>query len=333
MRRTVLQLAFSGLLTVIAAMTAVVATPHTVYAQDNEWPKAKPIKLLTGVRVGHAPDVGLRRLAEQLSQELGQTIYVENKPSAGGMLVMRTLKQAAPDGYTLNGTFWNYLTLAPSMFKNVDYDTLADFDMIGLWSEGHNVIVANPASGIDSIAALRAAAAKAPQLMQYGSPGIGAPGHLLMEFALDKAAIKLEHVPMGDKLVTSLMSGQINIAITGIHDVAQLINDGKLLAIGVTSRERLHALPKVKTLVEQGIESADQPIWAGLIGPKGMPPEVVAKLQAALRKVASKPEFIEYNRSVGRNLTVSTPDEMRSRVQREMPVWAATIKRLGLEQK
>lgn len=305
--------------------------PVFLRAQPAAWPAARPIRLLVGMPAGYSPDVSSRQLAEALSAELRQTLVVENKPGGGGALMMRELRQAAPDGYTLASVFWNQMVVAPALVRQIDYNPAEDFTHVGIWSMGAQILVAHPGSGLRSLADLLARARTARPGLNWASHGNGSPGHVFMSLLLEKTGVAMNHVPFpGSQTLTAVVSGDVPVAITGVSDATPFVQSGQLLPLAVTGPRRLPLLPQVPTLTESGHPGLDFGIWAGLLAPKGTPAEIVDRLNAALRAVAAQPGFRAGREASGALAQVTTPADMQQRVREELPVWRGVVQRAGI---
>jgi tripartite-type tricarboxylate transporter receptor subunit TctC len=305
--------------------------PVLLRAQSSPWPQAKAIRMLVGQPAGYGPDITTRQLAEVLSAELKQTIVVENKPGGGGALMMRALRDAAPDGYTLGSVFWNQMTVAPALVKQIDYSPAEDFAHVGIWTTGAQLIVAHPGSGLRQVAdaLARARAAKPP--LSWASHGSGSPGHVFMSLLLERTGVAMNHVPFpGSQAVTAAVSGDVPLAITGVADSLGFVRSGQLVALAVTGARRLPLLPQVPTLTEAGYPGVEYGVWAGLLAPKGTPVELVERLNAALRAAAAQPALREKREAAGALVQVGSPQEMQQRVREEIPFWRALVQRVGI---
>lgn len=306
--------------------------PALLRAQTAAWPEAKPIRLLVGQPAGYSPDITSRQLAEALSAELKQTIVVENKPGGGGALMMRELRKAAPDGYTLGSVFWNQMTVAPTLVKQIDYDPAEDFSHVGIWSIGAQLLVAHAGSGIRSMADLVAKARAAQPPMNWASQGNGSPGHIFMSLLLDKAGLTMNHVPFaGSQAVTAAVAGDVPVAITGVIDSAGFVRSGQLVALAVTGPRRLPLLPQVPTLTESGHPGVEYGVWAGLIAPKHTPADVVQRLHAALQAAAMQPALRDKREAAGALMQVSSAADMQRRVREETVFWRGVVQRAGIK--
>lgn len=306
--------------------------PALVRAQARPWPSAKPVRLLVGQPAGYSPDIASRQLAEALAAELKQSVVVENKPGGGGALMMRELRQAAPDGYTLGSVFWNQMVVAPALVRQIDYHTADDFAHVGIWSLGAQVLVAHPGGGLTSVGALVAQARAARPPMNWASHGSGSPGHVFMALLLERAGVAMNHVPFpGSQAVTAVVSGDAPVGITGVSDASPFVKTGQLIPLAVTGPRRLPLLPQVPTLTESGYPGIEYGVWAGLIAPKGTPADIIERLHAALRAASAQPALRASREAAGALLQVSTPDEMQRRVREELLLWRAVVQRAGIK--
>jgi tripartite-type tricarboxylate transporter receptor subunit TctC len=306
-------------------------SPALLRAQGSPWPQAKAIRMLVGQPAGYGPDISTRQLAEVLSAELKQTIVVENKPGGGGALMMRALRDAAPDGYTLGSVFWNQMTVAPALIKQIDYNPAEDFAHVGIWTTGAQLLVAHPRSGFRQVKEVmeRAKASKPP--ISWASHGSGSPGHVFMSLLLERAGMAMNHVPFpGSQAVTAAVSGDVPIAITGVADSLGFVNSGQLVALAVTGGRRLPILPAVPTLTEAGYPGVEYGVWAGLLAPKGTSDELILRLNAALRAAASRPALREKREAAGAIIELSSPQEMQRQVREELPLWRSLVQRVGI---
>jgi tripartite-type tricarboxylate transporter receptor subunit TctC len=306
--------------------------PALLRAQSPAWPAARPIRLLVGQPPGYGPDVATRQLADVLSVELKQTIVVENKPGGGTALMMRELRNAVPDGYTLGSVFWAQMTVSPTLLKHIDYNPAEDFAHVGIWSSGAQALVAHPGSGMRSMSDLVAKARAAKPAMNWASQGNGSPGHVLMSLLLEKAGLTMNHVPFsGSQAVTATMSGDVPVAIVGASDVTGFVRNGQLVPLAVTGPRRVPLMPQVPTLTEAGHPGIEYDVWAGLLAPKGTPPELIEKLNAALRAAAAQPALREKREASGAVVQVGSAAEMQQRVREEMVFWRGVVQRTGIK--
>lgn len=305
---------------------------RAAHSQEKPWPEEKPIRLIVGAPAGYSPDITTRLIAEVMRKELGQNIIVENKPGGGASeVMMRALMPAAPDGYTLAVVFWNQLSVAPSMTRKAIFDPVEDFTHIGIWQQGHQIIATHPNSGIQSIQDLVKKAKASEPPMQFASPGVGAPGRIFFELMLRNGEFKMQHVPLrGPDVFAGVARGDLPVGVNGVADALPMLAGGKLVPLAVTADNRLAILPDVPTLKEAGIPWDSHSIWAGIIGPKGMPPAIVERLSQALQRAAKSPELVDTVRARGNTIQAGTPAEMRDRIKAEVPYWRTVVTAAGI---
>jgi tripartite-type tricarboxylate transporter receptor subunit TctC len=276
------------LASVVAATLATIATP----ALAQTYP-SKPIRLVVPFPPGGLIDTMARLVAPSLSKELGQQLVVENKPGAGGGIGAADVARAAPDGHTLLMAS-PPLTIAPAIYKSLPYNP-ADILPIALFGQLPNVLLVNPESGINSVKDLVERARAAPGKLNYGSNGNGTTIHLSSELLKSQARIHVVHIPYRGTAMANLalMSKEVDMMFDNLPPALPHVRAGKMRALAVTTATRNPALPDVPTMVEAGYPDFQVSSWFGLAAPKGTPPEVMARLQAALQKVVAQPDVSE----------------------------------------
>ena len=306
--------------------------PALLRAQSPGWPAARPIRLLVGQPAGYGPDVATRQLADVLSAELKQTIVVENKPGGGTALMMRELRNAAPDGYTLASVFWAQMTVSPTLLKHIDYNPAEDFAHVGIWSSGRRRWWRTRAAVFATCKTWWPRHGPPKPAMNWASSGNGSPGHVLMSLLLEKAGLSMNHVPFpGSQAVTATVSGDVPVTIAGASDVIGFVRSGQLVPLAVTGPRRVPLMPQVPTLTEAGQPGIEYGVWAGLLAPKGTPPELIEKLNAALRAAAAQPALREKREASGALVQVGSAAEMQQRVREEIVFWRGVVQRTGIK--
>lgn len=307
--------------------TALLSGASRVGAQNST------LRLMVPSPAGSVPDVTVRELAQRLARKIGQSFVVENKPGAGGILMAHELKRAVPDGRTIGATFFSYLSVSPSLYRTARFDPIEDFSHLGIYTHGYFLIAAAPESPVRSIADLLQMARQAPGEVNFGSAGMATPAHLLMSQFSHIAGITLNHVPF--KSSTGVVQAGVNSEVPVISDGTQYLLPqaaaGKLRILAAMAPTRLPSLPQVPTLHELGIRGIDQPVWHGLIAPKGVPELVLARLSESLAEVCAEPDFKRWNENAGRQVEHVGPAAMRAQVQREVALWAREIARANIQ--
>jgi tripartite-type tricarboxylate transporter receptor subunit TctC len=276
---------------------------------------------------GGSSDVIARTLAARMQERLGQTFVVENKAGATGTIGAAQVKRATPDGYTLLVTSLGPLVIAPHLIKQVQYDATKDFDFITVAVQAPNVLVVPPTSPHKTVADVLAFHKKNPGKMTFASSGNGSSDHLTAELFWQQTGTSGSHVPYkgGAPAITDLLGGVVDAGFMNINSVIQHINAGKLRAVAVTGDRRSALLPNVPTLVESGVKNVDVYSWQAVVGPKGLPADVRAKLHeglvAALNDPAVKPKLTE----VGFEIVGNTPEQFAKFQAQEFARWKQVI--------
>ena len=258
--------------------------PTAALAQAGAYP-SKPVKLVIPYPPGGGTDITGRAMAHRLSELLGQSVVIENKPGATGMIGAASVAKSAPDGYTVLFGAASEMAINASLFKNMTYDPRTDFEPVSLIATFPLVFVA-PATTQQSLRELIEMARAKPDTISYGSIGSGSPQHLAAELLSSMAQAKFLHIPYkgSGPLVQDAVGGHVNMAVSSVPPAVPLVRSGKLRALAVTSSVRSEALPDVPTMAELGFAGYEFNTWVGVAVPKGTPKEIVAKLNAEINK-------------------------------------------------
>jgi tripartite-type tricarboxylate transporter receptor subunit TctC len=298
-------------------LLAALALP--VHAQ--EWP-TKPVKLVVAYPAGGAVDIVGRMLAEKLTASLGQPVVVENKAGAGGLIGADAVAKSAPDGYTfVLGTVSSH-AIAPSVYKKMPYDPVADFAPVSLVALTPYFITVNPQVPARTLAELIAYAKANPDKLNFGSSGNGTTPHLAGELFNTMAGVKIKHIPYKGSapMVTDLLGDQVQVAFD--NTVVPNVKAGKLRALAVTGTARLAAMPDVPTAAEAGLPGYEAVGWMGVYGPRGTPPAIVNKLAAEIAKVMAAPDVREKLAALGFQAATDTPAQFDAYLRAEQTKWA-----------
>jgi tripartite-type tricarboxylate transporter receptor subunit TctC len=289
-----------------------------------------PIRIIVGFAAGGATDVAARILAAKMSEELGQSVVVENRPGASTTIAGEAVAKSEPDGYTLFMA-GNANAVNAVAESKLPFDVLRDFAPIGIAVTSPSVLVAHPDSGIKSVADIITAAKANPNKIMYASAGAAAVSHLAGELLSYDQGIKLTHVPYkgSTQAMTDVLAGRVPIMFAPISTALPHIRSGKLVALAVTFPQRLDDLPETPTLAEAGVKNVDLSIWFGLVAPKGTPPDRLAKLGIAMDKTLKRDDVRKALSVQGIIPAVGQgPDafsrRMQSEIERLRVVFAAT---------
>ena len=300
-------------------------------AHAQAWPQ-KPIRLLVGFAPGGGTDIVARTLGQRMSEILGQPVVVENRAGASGTIAADLVAKSPPDGYTLLAGHSNSNAIAPFVLKNVPYDAATDFTAITYIGYVPNVLVVNPGVQAKSVAELVALAKSKPGEMTYASSGVGSTQHLAGALFAKLTDTKINHVPYkgSGQAVVDLLAGQVNMNFDTMPPVLEHIKAGKLRALAISTPQRLPQLADVPTFAEVGIRGFDVTNWYSIMGPKGLPPDIVAKVNDAVQKSMSDPALRPKLEAQGVQFGSGTPDEFTAFIKSELAKYEKLVKELNV---
>jgi tripartite-type tricarboxylate transporter receptor subunit TctC len=291
------------------------------------WP-TKPVTIVVPFPPGGTTDLVARALGDGLSKSLGQPVIVESKPGAGTTLGAEYVAKAKPDGYMLLMGAVHH-TIAPSVYKKLNYDFQKDLMPITTVAMVPNVLAVNPTvTPVKTVDELIALAKKEPGKLTYGSNGNGTAQHLIGTLFQMNTGTTLTHVPYKGSapLTTDLLGGQVNMSFDSITAGLQHMKSGKLRPLAVTAHKRTSQLPNVPTLEEAGLKGFDIETWYGVLAPAGTSKEIIAKLNTEILKVMKSPEFAKSMEAGGCEILGSTPEEFAKRISDETTKFAKIVK-------
>jgi len=277
-------------------------------------------------------DVTARVILNQLSSELGQSVVVENRVGAGGTIGTAAVAKADPDGYTILVQS-SALTIAPSIYQNLTYDTTRDLAAVTPLGISPNVLIISPSRGIKTIHDLVSAARAKPGSLTFASAGVGTNTHLSAERFRLRADFEAVHVAFkgGSEAITEVMAGRVDFAFLPIGIVLSQIREGKLAALAVNGPKRASALPDLPTTLEAGFTDSDYPIWWATFVPAKTPRDVVEKLHRATLKAMQVPNVQEKLTTIGVDPLVLTPEELDAHIKSELSMNADLVKATGVK--
>jgi tripartite-type tricarboxylate transporter receptor subunit TctC len=314
-----------------ALLAAALVFSWTQPASADSYPN-KPITLVVTQGTGSGSDIMARLLAGYLGPALGQSVVVENRAGASGILGHQSVSRAAPDGYTLLFTSTAGLFVVPVMNPNARY-SLADYTPVApVMRAPFAVLVANTPTAPKTLAELLASVRAKPQ--NFASAGVGTMTHLGSELVLRKAGLQATHVPYkgSGAALTDLMGGQVLFATDSLTAAMAHIKSGRLRALATTDRAREGSLPDVPTLAEAGLPGLQIAAIGGIFAPKGTPKDVVDRISAAMTKVLANPEVMQRFAAVETDpLQIGVP-AFNELLRKEEEVWSPLVRQLGLKQ-
>lgn len=290
---------------------------------------SKAITIVVLAQPGSSPDILARALGQKLNEAWRQPVIVDNKPGAGGIVGTETVARSAADGHTLLLHTAAH-TIAPSMYK-LPYDTVREFAPISRLAFVPNVLVIHPTVPVKNVKELIALARSKPGSLNYSSSGSGTPAHLSGEIFKALAGTDIVHVPYkgSPQAITALLSGETSMMFTPIPLALPHVKTGRLKVLGVTTGNRSKVAPELPTIAESGLPGYEVTQWYGLQAPAVTPREVLARLNAEVRKVLSMPDIIKKLTAQGAEPAPSTPEVLEAYVKTEITKWAKVVKASG----
>lgn len=320
-------------LALTAAVSALAFNAPTAFAQA--YPN-RPITLVIPFPPGAGSDLVLRPLAEHISKTLGQNVLVDNKPGGGSIIASKYVKQQPADGYTIYHV--SNTALTKSMVPDAEVDIRKDFTPIIMPLYSPLIITVNSDQmKATTVKEMIAEIRTKPGQLNYGSYGIGSGGHLFMEILLNEGKAKMVHVPFQGtaQAVTATVAGEVQVTTSILASLRAHIKEtsgsGKLRVIAVTTGDRSGVLPNTPGMKEAGYPDIDYSIWSGIVGPAGLPRDVVAKLNQALNTAVKDPKIIETELRFGQFTKGGTPEVLVDQINREFNAYAKLIKETGLK--
>lgn len=312
-------------LALAAALSLGAAAPAT-WAQEANWP-AKPIKLIVPFAAGGTTDIIARVMAEPLGRELGQNVIVENKGGGGGTIGAMELIRSTPDGYALGVSTISTMATNPAINAKITYNPLTDFTPVSNIANVPNVLVINPKFGPTDYASF-AAKLKAEQGQHsFASSGTGGIQHLLMEIYKSLTGNFITHIPYrgAGPALTDTVAGQVPMLLDNLPSALPFIREKRLLPIAVASSKRVEVLPHVPTFKELGLEPVNRMASFGIVGPKGLKPEVVAKINTAIHKALQDPAVRKRIEETGSIIAPNTPEEFARDMRGEFEAYKKVV--------
>ena len=308
-----------------AAGSAALA-PALVHAQDK-YPSKNIIWICPYAAGGNA-DSRSRQVAKAMSAIMGQTIIIDNKAGAGGNIGTEAIARGTPDGYTIGMGNFAPLAVNHALFKKLNFDPFNDITPIALIERGPLILMVRNDSPYKSVKDIVAAAKASPGKLSYASGGIGGSHHLSGALFEHSAGIDMIHAPYksGAAGATDLMGGQVHMMFEQMYSAMPAIKGGRLRALAITSKNRSPLLPDLPTMGEQGFPAVEVLNWQGLVGPKGMPADVVMMLNAACNKALQDPEVKEKILSQGNEMGGGTPEQFAALIKSEAPRWGKVVR-------
>ncbi len=303
----------------------------SVAFSQTEYPN-KPIRFLVGFVPGGTTDMLARVIGQAVGTNLRQQVVIDNRPGANGNLAAKLAATAAPDGYTMMMVPSSFV-ISPAIYQNLPFDAIRDFSAITTVANVSNVLVVHPSIRAKSVKELIVLSRNKPRQLSYGSAGTGSPGHLSAELFRMIAGVDYVHVPYkgGGQGMIALLGGEVQLSFPSIPACIQYIRSGKLVALGVTSKQRSPTLPDVPTIAESGVEGYEVSGWFGLLGPAGIRHRIVVTLNEQINRVLQAAELREVLLRQGAEPLGSSPQEFASIISGDLGKWARVAAAAGIK--
>jgi len=300
-------------------------------ASAQQWP-TRVVKLVVPYAPGGGTDLVARMLATKLTEQVGGTFIVENRPGAGGTVGSSVVARAAPDGYTLLVTAPE-MSIDPSLRVSLPYDVLKDFAPISQLTSGPYILAVNPSVPIRTVEDLIVASKREPNKFNYGSSGTGTINHLKGELLQQMTGISWQHVPYkgSGPSILAAASGEVQFVFASTTALGPFIQSGRLRGVGVTGPQRYALLPDVPTLAESGVPGYNVTGWYALFAPAGTPPDILRQIHAATARAFADPDMKAKLATMGNEPLASSPAEFSAFLRSEMDKWAHLIKSNKIE--
>jgi tripartite-type tricarboxylate transporter receptor subunit TctC len=312
----------------VAAALALSFCQVATRAQDAGYPN-RPIKMVVGFGAGGSTDLAARIMAQKMSEILGQTILVENRTGASGMIAAEDVTKSPPDGYTLMMASQTVLAVAPKLYRKVTFDPIKDFAPIAYCGASPLVLVVNPSFPAHTTAEMIAMAKAEPGKIIFGTGGVGTTPHIASEMFQFVAGIKMSHVPYRGEAgaINDLVAGQIPAMFANLSAISGQIQAGTVRALAVTSPQRAPSAPNIPTVAET-LPGFAADTWFGIVAPAATPRAVIDKLNAAAQKALASDDTKKRYTDLGMASTGaggSTPGELDAYIKSEIAKWSKVI--------
>ncbi len=294
---------------------------------------AKAIRMIVPFPPGGTTDILARVAGQKITEATGQQVIVDNRSGAGGNIGTEIAAKAPPDGYTLLAAPGSTLTIHPSLYSKLPFDTLKDFAPITIIAAVPNLLVVHPSLPVKNVKELIALAKARSGQLNYASTGAGQSTHLSMELFKVTAGIDMTHIPYkgSSPALTDLLAGQVPVMFDNMPSCLPHVKANKLRALGVSTLKRSPALPALPTIAESGLPGFEVSVWFGILAPAGTPRDIVSSLNSVIGKALASPDMRERLAGQGAEPIGNTPEEFTAQMRRDLVKWAKVVKDAGIK--
>jgi len=311
----------------LPVLAVIVSSLISIQSFANEYP-TKPIQLLVPFAPGGTTDIIARVISEPLSKSLGQTVIVVNRPGGGGVVGANEVAKATPDGYTLGVATVSTTAANPAINPKTPYNPLTDFASITNIAATPNIIAVHPSFPARDYKSFVAELKKNPTKYSYASSGTGGIGHLQMELFKSIAGVYITHIPYkgAGPALNDVVAGQVPVIFDNMPSALPFILDNRLVPIVVAAPNRISALPNTPTFKEVGTEPVNRMAYYGIVGPKGLPKEIIAKINAAVKQAVEIPAVKKRIEDTGSIVIANSPEEFTAQIKAELETYQKVVR-------
>jgi len=309
---------------------ALAAWPSCVSAEDYP---TRTVRIIVPQSAGGATDTFARAIGQKLSERWKQPVVIENRVGAGGVIGTEAVAKAPADGYTLLVTYEGSQAINPSLYENLPFDSVRDFEPIATIAVTPFLLIVGPQTKAATFQEYLALARANPDKLNYGSAGNGSVNHLLGEMLKVEADIRITHVPYkgAPQAISDVIGGHLDSAFASAPSVIAAVQQGLVRALAVSSGQRVAISPETPTIRESGVNDFDVNPWWGIFGPAGLSPSVVAKINSDVAEILRTPDFQEVLAKQGATSLTSSPEEFGKLLKKDIEKWAKTVKAAGVK--
>ena len=311
----------------LPVLAVIVSSLLSMQSFANDYP-TKPIQLLVPFAPGGTTDIIARVISEPLSKSLGQTVIVVNRPGGGGVVGANEAAKAAPDGYTLGVATVSTTAANPAINPKTPYNPLTDFASITNIAATPNIIAVHPSFPARDYKGFVAELKKNPTKYSYASSGTGGIGHLQMELFKNIAGVYITHIPYkgAGPALNDVVAGQVPVIFDNMPSALPFILDNRLVPIVVAAPNRITALPNTPTFKEVGAEPVNRMAYYGIVGPKGLPKEIITKINAAVKQAVEIPAVKKRIEDTGSIVIANSPEEFSAQMKAELETYQKVVR-------